>query len=119
MAPDTLRHLLPRFILQPLAENAILHGASNSTIITITVSSYYTTDELIIEILDNGKGFSVQDENEKKEKSSLGIGTSNVRERLRIYYGADNILQIISQEGKGTLCRITIPKNTEKENLNV
>ena len=119
MAPDTLRHLLPRFILQPLAENAILHGASNSTIITITVSSYYTMEELIIEISDNGKGFSVQDENEKKEKSSLGIGTSNVRERLRIYYGADNILQIISQEGKGTLCRITIPKNTEKENLNV
>lgn len=57
----TKSQLLPRFVLQPLAENAIIHGTENMPeSIMITVSS--TLDghgNMVIEIRDNGCGFSV------------------------------------------------------------
>ena len=50
-----------------------------------------------------------------KERFS-GIGVNNVVERLHICYGTDDRLQISSQPGKGTICRITIPLLDQKEN---
>ena len=60
LAEETSTRLLPRFILQPLAENAVIHGTENmSEAIVITVSS--SLDEngcMIVEVRDNGCGFS-------------------------------------------------------------
>ena len=113
----TKSQLLPRFVLQPLAENAIIHGTENMPeSIMITVSS--TLDghgNMVIEIRDNGCGFSVFPGTRGKERFS-GIGVNNVVERLHICYGADDRLQISSQPGKGTICRITIPLLDQKEN---
>lgn len=113
----TKSQLLPRFVLQPLAENAIIHGTENMPeSIMITVSS--TLDghgNMVIEIRDNGCGFSVFPGTRGKERFS-GIGVNNVVERLHICYGTDDRLQISSQPGKGTICRITIPLLDQKEN---
>ena len=113
----TKSQLLPRFVLQPLAENAIIHGTENMPeSIMITVSS--TLDghgNMVIEIRDNGCGFSVFPGTRVKERFS-GIGVNKVVERLHICYGTDDRLQISSQPGKGTICRITIPLLDQKEN---
>ena len=111
LEPDTLQHRLPRLILQPLAENAIVHSAS-ADVVLITVASRYAQEGLIIEIEDNGKGFhtagayrggadeKTRERAEERERKTPGIGIRNVKEHL---------LQIVSKEGKGTLCRIIIP----------
>ncbi len=129
LEPDTLQYRLPRLILQPLAENAIVHGASGSAdVVFIAVSSRHGQEGLVIEIRDNGKGFSEaafdrkeaetngskkrevgEKKTEDKSRKSPGIGIQNIKERLRLHYGREDLLQIISEEGKGTLCRIMIP----------
>ena len=129
LEPDTLQYRLPRLILQPLAENAIVHGASGSAdVVFIAVSSRHGQEGLVIEIRDNGKGFSEaafdrkeaetngskkreagEKKTEYKSRKSPGIGIQNIKERLRLHYGREDLLQIISEEGKGTLCRIMIP----------
>src|ERR1700675_2282786 len=60
-----------------------------------------------IEIEDNGVGIS---EEKMPHVYVEGIGLSNVRERLRVLYGADFHLQIESRTGQGTLIRIDIPE---------
>ena len=116
--PATLQHRLPRLILQPLAENAIVHSASGfADVVLITVASRYAQEGLIIEIGDNGKGFPTacrggadeEDRTRQRERKTPGIGIRNVKERLRLHYGREDLLQIESEEGKGTLCRIIIP----------
>ena len=114
--PDTLAFQIPRFILQPLAENAILHGASDSAdMITITISSYFQNSLLWIVLSDNGKGITTtQLETLNSERTSSGIGIRNVKERLRLYYGDTGLLEITGKESVGTICKISIPFQKER-----
>lgn len=109
LSEDTLNCMIPRFILQPLAENAVIHGAADALeAITITVYSAWVEDMLVIELRDNGKGFDEEKKNYEKKEFILGIGIQNVKERLKIYYGTEDCLQVSSKAGKGTVCRIMI-----------
>jgi len=60
-----------------------------------------------VEIEDNGVGIS---EEKMPHVYVEGIGLSNVRERLRVLYGADFNLDIQSRPGEGTIIRIDIPE---------
>ena len=116
IAEETKTLLLPRFVLQPLAENAIIHGSKNMPKeILITVSSAVdNNDFLILKVSDNGCGFVTPQKQHKREYFS-GIGVNNVIERLQLYYGTEGELSIMSESGKGTVCCIKIPaspKNT-------
>jgi two-component system LytT family sensor kinase len=62
---------------------------------------------LHIEIEDNGVGIS---EEKMPHVYVEGIGLSNVRERLRVLYGADFNLDIQSHEGQGTVIKIDVPQ---------
>lgn len=118
---DTLNCKVPRFILQPLVENSILHGTSDSDkLVHITVSSDVCDGMLTLTIRDNGTGFNVAAVRDKKDEHFTGIGLSNVDERLQLYYGRDSGLQLTSAEGVGTSCRIRIPLLAPKgENADV
>jgi len=109
---DLLSHLIPKFILQPIAENSVIHGCIESEAkLQIDVSCHIENENtIILEIKDNGKGFdsSQFDFTEKKSKLT-GIGSSNVAERLLLYFGAPYGLFINSQIGEGTTCIIKIP----------
>ena len=120
IAEETGGRLLPRFILQPLAENAIIHGTENmSEAIVITVSSSLNENGyMIVEVRDNGCGFSSLPVKREKDRFS-GIGVNNVSERLNIYYGTTGGLEISSEKGKGTVCRITIPPPQARRQQNV
>lgn len=107
-------YLIPRFILQPIAENSIIHGTSESgRCITITVScTRLPQGGLVLEISDDGSGFDVAKLQSKTEKERFsGIGLSNVDERLKLHFGPEYGLQVHSQPGFGCSIKIHVPQH--------
>ena len=108
--PDELnRYLLPKLILQPLAENSVLHGTYNDgSIMEIYVSCRRNGDNLLLEVRDEGKGFDLNDKS-SVPKGLGGIGSRNVNDRIHLYFSGDYGLTVNSSPGKGTCCQIVIP----------
>jgi len=128
IASDTIMERVPRFILQPIIENALTHGIEKSKgLITIKAWSG-EQDRLIISIQDNGAGMSKEQLQKLKgrlQEVSMeqpiedninrlsGIGLANVFDRLRMIYGEHVIIDITSELGQGTLITINIPREEE------
>ena len=104
---------VPRFLLQPLAENAIVHGLDDSgKIMTITIGARKDGENgLLLTVQDDGAGFD-QEAQPVREHFS-GIGVSNVNERLRLHYGDGYGVTIKSRPRAGTLCTIRLPMTME------
>jgi two-component system LytT family sensor kinase len=106
--PDTMDLIVPSMILQPLVENSIKHGFSRKVGPgSITIRSHRENGRAIIEVEDDGMGFFAES---LDHPMSTGIGLANVRERLRVIYGATYQLRLTSEPGKGTLARIEVPE---------
>jgi two-component system, LytTR family, sensor kinase len=105
---DTLETFIPSMLLQPIVENSLKHGLApklgGGRILLRTANR---DGRLHIQIEDNGVGIS---EDKLPHVYVEGIGLSNVRERLRVLYGADFHLQITSHEGHGTKIEIDVPQ---------
>ena len=113
--PDTLDLVVPSMILQPLVENSIKHGLSRKLGPgTITIRSRRVDSRAIIEVEDDGMGFVLD---RLTEPMSSGIGLANVRERLRVIYGATYQLKMSSEPGRGTNARIEVPLMTAPEQI--
>jgi two-component system LytT family sensor kinase len=105
---DTLDTFIPSMLLQPIVENSLKHGlAPKLEGGRIYLRTSNRDGRLHIEIVDNGVGIS---EEKLPHVYVEGIGLSNVRERLRVLYGADFRLEIESHEGRGTTIRIDVPE---------
>src|SRR5881394_3988127 len=103
-----LEAFVPSMLLQPMVENCLKHGLApklGGGKIELRTTSH--EGRLRIEIEDNGVGIS---EEKMPHVYVEGIGLSNVRERLRVLYGADFHLDIQSRSGEGTVIRIEIPE---------
>jgi two-component system LytT family sensor kinase len=104
----TLDTFIPSMLLQPIVENSLKHGlAPKLEGGRIYLRTSNGNGRLQIEIEDNGVGIS---EEKMPHVYVEGIGLSNVRERLRVLYGADFKLDINSQEGQGTRIKIDVPE---------
>ncbi len=105
---DTHDLIVPSMILQPLVENSIKHGLSRKTGTgSILIRSWRGHGRAVIEVEDDGMGFAMD---RLEQPMSSGIGLANVRERLRVVYGASYQLTLTSEPGKGTIARIEIPE---------
>lgn len=101
---------LPALTLQPMVENAVKHGIlKHSRGGTVTIRSERMTDGFCISVIDDGVGF---DPTNLPDDGRSHIGIKNVRERLCDMCGGT--LEILSEKGKGTECRIWIPKKGTK-----
>ncbi len=119
--PDTPDIRMPAIVLQPLMENAILHGASAMTEeALIAVKVHQADGRVVIQIEDNGAGMKPEDLEALWGKLKLGlesspgsrgsgIGLSNVYRRLQMYFGAQMQFIIESEEGCGTVVTLTVP----------
>jgi two-component system, LytTR family, sensor kinase len=104
----TLDTFIPSMLLQPIVENSLKHGlAPKLEGGRIYLRTSNSSGRLRIEIEDNGVGIS---EEKLPHVYVEGIGLSNVRERLRVLYGADFNLDIDSCEGQGTRIKIDVPE---------
>lgn len=115
-------YILP-LLLQPVVENAILHGLEEKeTEGMITVSVYRKREEgfpeevFCIDVTDNGQGME-KDELEALRKRieikdvsrSRSIGLYNIHQRIKLCYGAGYGLLITSRPGRGTTVRLMMP----------
>lgn len=101
---------IPPSLIQLLVENAIIHGLSgfNRKGIVI-IKCCQEEDTAVITVEDNGIGMTAHCESIRENKSTTGLGLTNIRKRLELYYNRSDLLVIQSVEGKGTKVSITIP----------
>lgn len=117
---------LPKLTLQPLVENAILHGfGQRHSENELNVRAFPVTGHNYrIEIMDNGVGMDdvmlrealteKQERNEKVDPPKMHIGIKNVDERIKHRYGSSFGISIISHYGFGTTVSILVPEDGTK-----
>ncbi len=102
---------VPKLFLQPLVENAIVHGFKNSEEKGILEISAETDEENIcFTVEDNGAGMTQQRVKEVLEFTGTSIGVANTDRRIKILYGEAYGVSLHSQLGEGTAVVVTIPK---------
>jgi two-component system LytT family sensor kinase len=113
LEPEALETFIPTMIVQPLVENAIKHGISQRLEGgRIIIRAKRANGMAVIEIEDNGRGLPMAAEHE----DGLGIGLTNINERLQVIYGDKCRLHISSMAGRGTLARLELP-DVDESNL--
>lgn len=113
---ETLTLKMARFLLQPILENAIIHGIEPIDGQGFIVVKAYIEDDIFkILFTDNGVGFSQQRIDEalcdkaKKKDSFCGIGISNVNDRIKMLYGERYGLNIQSVPNMFTTVEVSLP----------
>jgi two-component system sensor histidine kinase YesM len=110
---EILKYITLKHLLQPVVENAVLHGLNEKgNGGKVTIDGYMKDGDLIFRIEDNGYGM---DENMVKdilnpdyETSYGGYGIRNLIKRIHIYYGDSYGIDIESALGTGTVVTIKI-----------
>lgn len=128
---SALEWIVPRFILQPILENAIIHGIEKkSGVGIIHIRCCDKGEHLMLEVEDNGVGIRedmiqalLREEEYALTAADSGsgsggtrVGVRSVHKRLRILFGADYGIEIRSELHQGTRIIIKLPK-TGKEDI--
>ena len=110
--PDTMEVLVPSFALQPLVENAIIHGISpKGQGGRIHVRSWMEGRRLWISVADTGRGMAQERLEEirlalaRGEEKATGVGVGNIYRRVHGMY-RDGEVFIYSSEGRGTVVQM-------------
>ena len=109
--PNALDAFVPRFLLQPLAENALQHGiepAESGGRLELRVRAHQET--MTVELHDNGVGLPTG-------ALKNGTGLRNTHQRLTHLYGDAARLEIASRPEGGTVVRVTLPFRREPDPL--
>ncbi|MGX6445137.1 sensor histidine kinase [Neobacillus sp. K501] len=119
--------LLPKLVLQPLVENAIVHGKLKENG-HIWVNAHAEKQQLSISIRDNGQGISSEQLTKLKSliethtisssETHNGIALSNVHERLQLLYGKEYGVTIDGEEHKGFSVTLVVPMQRKGEQKN-
>lgn len=116
---DLMQLEVPQLILQPLIENAVVHGVETVKSGTIWIKVYKDGQNAILRIINTGKGMSEEDikrvaailegryEADQKRHESLGI--YNVNERIKLIYGEEYGLLIEPDGEDRVVSTITLP----------
>ena len=109
-APRELLNLrVPKFMVQPLVENAILHGLRpRNHRGHITISCALEQAYLVIRVMDDGVGFDEKLLGERTEKST-SYGLKNIRQRLAVLYDDRGSLEIANRPEGGVVARLRYP----------
>jgi two-component system, sensor histidine kinase YesM len=114
---DVGKAIVPRLIVQPLVENAVVHGVK-ALVRGATVRIGVSADErsIRIRVVDNGVGIdaetlaAVRASVSGRGMEGEGIGLRNIYERLRLFCGEGAQLRVDSDRGRGTCVELVIPR---------
>ena len=102
-----------RFVLQPLVENAIVHGLEpTGEQGTIWIKIYGEQGKLIMSVEDDGLDADVEELEgllARYQEGLRGMGLSNVNDRVRLCYGEGYGIQFERREPKGLIVRVIQP----------
>ncbi|MBO7746411.1 sensor histidine kinase [Paenibacillus sp. MWE-103] len=115
---------VPKFILQPLVENAVVHGIEEKPgQALIRVGCRREGGDAVLEVSDNGVGMDAETVDRLLAPERYGtpdgtnkhtnVGIISVHKRIRILYGDGYGLTIASAVGEGTTVRVRLPANEE------
>ena len=117
---EIMKQSIPKMSLQPIIENAIIHGVEElADDTTIYVKGIPEGERCIIEITDNGRGMNdeelevlrkkISGEIETRGGSGNGIGLKNVQDRIRMEFGEQYGIEVAAMEGCYTKVCVSIP----------
>ncbi|WP_059104377.1 sensor histidine kinase [Shouchella shacheensis] len=125
MEEEALDVNVPRLVLQPLVENACIHGVESlEEGGTITLRIFTQGPYTIVEVADNGIGmtqkqveavFARSVEEAAHVGHSTQIGMANVRRRLQLFYQQEHLFDVRSTLREGTVIRLYLPNEQENE----
>lgn len=129
---------IPPLTLQPIVENAFIHGIEDYECgARLELIIYRKGDSVILEVKDNGKGMNEETKERllrSEDPASVrgaddalggettgGIGMRNVRRRLQLFFHTEHVLEIDSNQGTGTTIRLILPRHeiAQREDINV
>ncbi|WEK53024.1 MAG: sensor histidine kinase [Candidatus Cohnella colombiensis] len=118
---EVVNQLIPKITLQPLIENAIIHGVINmGEDGEIVVTAYSDKTHVVITVEDNG--YKVTDHQainqmivQPSSDYSSGYGIKNVNKRIKLHFGEDFGLQYFAREPEGTIVKVQLPMRTNTE----
>ena len=106
---ETVDFRVPPLSIQPIVENAIKHGILKKIEGgTITVKTFETTDSYVVEVIDDGVGFDMQEVN---FDDNTHVGINNVKFRIKNCGGE---VAVKSEVGKGTFVTVNFKKGAIK-----
>lgn len=117
--PGMEQFVIPKLLLQPLVENAIVHGLVDHPKARIRVAAWKTEDQIRIELQDNGDGMEaehleklnaqLQCSDPEQYSSYRRVGLINVVQRLRLTYGPDAAIRLSNRPEGGVTAQLWIP----------
>jgi hypothetical protein len=117
--PDNLKTApCPALILQPVVENAILHGLEPSAVGgAITVTAIQIDKKIILTVSDTGLGFKNTDDHTSNSSNS-GFGLTQLRERLETLYAGQASVDMTANLPSGTRVTIAMPMTVPSHETN-
>lgn len=124
--PATRSWKIPSLIVQPMVENAVLHGIIPSGRKGVVTVEVHREEELLaVTVSDDGIGMEAskvkaieayaQGTASEEEKASLGIGVKNVLSRIRLLYGHGDYVTVLSDPEWGTTFTFLLPQSSAED----
>ncbi len=109
---------IPKLLLQPIVENALIHGIADKPGGKIHIKAYSDRDAVTIKIMDNGKGIAQEkllklQGNIRKKTGFRRVGMANVFERIHLIFGEKYGGCIYSYQDAFTCVELKLPVYTE------
>jgi two-component system, LytTR family, sensor kinase len=90
--PELYDSLVPSMLLQPIVENAYVHGLSRTEAVgTLMLEAYRRDNQIRITVMNSGIGLNPASEG---STSGHGVGLRNIKSRLKLHYGNDSYFEI-------------------------
>ena len=105
---------LPKLLVQPLVENALIHGIHQRKAGEIVVSAAEENGRVLLRVMDNGKGMEADQVADLMERPAVPttmrrIGINNVKQRIALCYGGKAQFGIVSIPGNFTCVEMELP----------
>lgn len=119
---DALDVLVPKLIMQPIVENAVIHGIEPlKQGGMILMKAWVEGETLMLRVTDNGRGMNQEELEALREKITgkdeiENIGMRNIQKRIELTFGQEQAMEIQSIQGEGTTITLRMKVCREVEN---
>lgn len=112
VSEELYSYMIPNLILQPIVENAVLHGIAETDNRSgkVIISAEKINEKLVIKVSDDGTGMSPEQVHALvfDSHSEFGYGLYNVNQRIKLIYGEEYGITVNSVLGEGTTVTILL-----------